>query len=246
MILFAARQAAGIICVSQALKSELVRLGVPEARVTVLRNGVDLATFHPGDRAALRADLGLQGPTLLSVGLLVERKGHHLIIGALPSLPHSLLVVGEGPDRAALERLSRDLGVADRVRFLGQMPHQSLARIYGGADALVLASSREGWPNVLLEAMACGTPVIASNVWGNPEIVTRPEAGLLMGELSVAGVVAAVEGLFDHLPDRAATRRYAENFSWEATTGGQIRLFTEILARQSSSTRRRQSPIPAP
>jgi teichuronic acid biosynthesis glycosyltransferase TuaC len=238
MILLAARQAAGVIAVSEALKRELVAIGVPEARVTVLRNGVDLEVFHPGDRAALRAELGLRGPTLLSVGWLIDRKGHHLVIGAMPALPHhALLIVGDGPERAALERLSRDLGVADRVRFLGQVPHGSLARLYGSVDALVLASSREGWPNVLLEAMACGTPVVATNIWGNPEIVTRPEAGVLMKERTVAGVAAAVEQLFSHLPDRSATRRYAENFSWDETTRGQIRLFTEILTRRSADRR---------
>lgn len=234
MILSAARHAAGIIAVSQALKDELVALGVPASRVTTLRNGVDLQKFFAADRAAMRAKLSLEGPTLLSVGWLIERKGHHLVIGALPFLPrHSLLVAGEGPEREALKRLSVEIGVADRVRFLGQIHHDQLAEIYSAADALVLASSREGWPNVLLEAMACGTPVVASNVWGNPEIVTRPEAGVLMGERSVRGVAVAVESLFEKLPDRLATRRYAENFSWGETTEGQIRLFTEILNRRS-------------
>jgi teichuronic acid biosynthesis glycosyltransferase TuaC len=234
MILFAARHAAGIIAVSQALKDELVALGVPGSRVTMLRNGVDLEKFQSTDRAAMRAKFGLDGPTLLSVGWLIERKGHHLVIGALPFLPrHSLLVVGEGPERDALKQLAIDLRVADRVRFLGQIPHDQLAEIYSGADALVLASSREGWPNVLLEAMACGTPVVASNIWGNPEVVTRPEAGVLMAERSARGVAAAVDHLFKNLPDRLATRRYAENFSWDETTEGQIRLFTEVLSRRS-------------
>ncbi len=231
MIRYAAREAAGIIAVSQALKDELVALGVPASRVNVLRNGVDLVMFRPMDRSAARNRLGVSGPTLLSVGLLIERKSHDLVIGALPMLPgYTLLICGEGPEKPALERLAKQLGVADRVRFLGRIPHDRLAEIYSAADALVLASSREGWPNVLLEAMACGTPVIASNIWGNPEVVTRPEAGVLMGERTASGVAAAAKQLFQNLPERAATRRYAESFSWDATTRGQIRLFEAILA----------------
>jgi glycosyltransferase involved in cell wall biosynthesis len=235
MIHYAARKAAGIIAVSHALKDELMALGVPGPRINVLRNGVDLAMFHPVERSVARARLGLTGPTLLSVGLLIERKGHDLVIGALPMLPgHTLLICGEGPEKLALERLAKKLGVADRVRFLGRIPHDRLAEIYSAADALILASSREGWPNVLLEAMACGTPVIASNIWGNPEVVTTPEAGVLMAERTAGGVAAAIRQLFQNLPDRGATRRYAERFSWDETTRGQIRLFEAILAGSPS------------
>jgi teichuronic acid biosynthesis glycosyltransferase TuaC len=232
LIRFAARKAAGIVAVSQALKEALVTLGVPERRVCVLRNGVDLEMFKPVDRTAARARLGIGSPTLLSVGHLIERKGHDLVIGALPSLSQfALLIVGEGPERAALERRATELGVAARVRFLGHIAHDQLAPVYSAADALVLASSREGWPNVLLEAMACGTPVVASNIWGNPEVVARPEAGELMAERTASGVAAAVQRLFRSLPDRGATRRYAEGFSWDQTTAGQIRLFSEVLAK---------------
>jgi len=233
MIQEAAREAAGIIAVSQALKDALVGLGIPAERVTVLRNGVDLELFHPHAREEARAALGLSGPSLLSVGHLIERKGHELVIGALPSLPgYRLLIAGDGPERIRLENLSNALRVADRVRFLGAVPHEQLHKVYAAADALVLASSREGWPNVLLESMACGTPVVASNIWGNPEVVSRPEAGVLIGERSDAGVAEGVLRLFRGLPTRAATRRYAEEFSWDATSEGQFRLFNEILRRR--------------
>jgi glycosyltransferase involved in cell wall biosynthesis len=98
------------------------------------------------------------------------------------------------------------------------------------ADALVLSSSREGWPNVLLEAMACGTPVVASAIWGNPEIVSSPNAGILMRERTPEGIAEAVEMLFREQPRREATRAFAERFSWEETSAGQIRLFENIVA----------------
>jgi glycosyltransferase involved in cell wall biosynthesis len=120
------------------------------------------------------------------------------------------------------------LGLADRVRLLGPRPHAELPALYGAADALVLASSREGWANVLLEAMACGTPVVASNVWGNPEVVQSSAAGLVTENNTVEGIISTIRRLFATSPNRAATRAYAERFSWEATTAGQIALFRRI------------------
>jgi glycosyltransferase involved in cell wall biosynthesis len=239
MIRWAADRAAGLITVCQALKDVLVGLGVPADRVTVLRNGVDLEQFRPvPDRDGARRALGLTRPTLLSVGHLIERKGHHLVIEALADLPGmDLLIAGDGPERPALERLAQRCGVADRVRLLGALPHDELARIYGAADALVLASSREGWANVLLESMACGTPVAATNVWGTPEVVAEAAAGTLVEERSPRGIADAVRRLFSALPDRAATRAYAERFSWDATTQGQLDLFRKILEGQPPGDR---------
>lgn len=239
LIQWAAGRAAGLITVCQALKDSLVELDVPAERVTVLRNGVDLAQFRPQPREAARAALGLTRPTLLSVGGLIERKGNHVTVAALPALPEfELLLAGEGEERGALERQAQALGVGDRVRFLGRIAHAELAGVYSAADALVLASSREGWANVLLEAMACGTPVVATDLWGTPEVVRERAAGVLMAERSPAALAAAVRALFADLPDRAATRAYAEGFDWAPTTAGQLELFGRILAaqpRQSAS-----------
>jgi glycosyltransferase involved in cell wall biosynthesis len=206
--------------------------------VTVLRNGVDLQTFQPGDRDAARRALGLDGPTLLSVGHLIERKGHDIAIGALQHLTgYRLLIAGDGPERTRLESLASRLGVSDRVRFLATIPHADLRHTYAAADALVLASSREGWPNVLLEAMACGTPVVASAIWGNPEIVCTPEAGVLMRSRTADGLVEAVVRLFRQLPSRAATRAFAQRYSWDETSAGQVKLFREIIdARRTTAS----------
>jgi glycosyltransferase involved in cell wall biosynthesis len=236
MIRWAADNAAGVGTVCEALRTEMISLGVDAAKVVTLRNGVDLELFRPfagaDARAAMRAQLQIKGFTLLSVGNLAPVKGHDLTIGALQHLPDaSLMIAGSGPELQRLQALARELKVDDRVRFLGPRPQSELRHYYGAADAMVLSSSREGWANVLLESMACGTPVVASKVWGTPEVVAHADAGVLMQERSAAGVAAAVQALRAASPERAATRRYAEGFSWDATTQGQLTLFRRILGK---------------
>lgn len=231
MILWAARHAAGIITVARALKDRLIALGVPDDRIEVLRNGVDLRLFQPVDREIWRRQLGFKRVTLLSVGNLVPLKGHDLAIRALQLLPEmDLIIVGHGPERAALGVLARELDVSDRVTFAGVMAQEDLRNYFGAADALILASSREGWANVLLESMACGTPVIATRVGGTPEVVATPEAGVMMAERTPEALAHAARILFSNYPDRGATRRYAEGFSWDATTEGHLQLFNRILS----------------
>jgi glycosyltransferase involved in cell wall biosynthesis len=229
----AIRNAAALVAVSAALKEVLVELGAPDAKVTVLRNGVETSLFRPpADRPTARAALALTGPALISVGGLIERKGHHRTIEAMRQLPgFTLLIAGEGPERAPLSGLIARYGLGDRVRLLGGCPHAELPVLYGAADASVLASSREGWANVLLESMACGTPVVAADIWGNPEVVRAPQAGLIYRPNTADGVAEGIRRLFAALPDRAATRRYAEAFSWDETTAGQLAVFRKIIGR---------------
>jgi glycosyltransferase involved in cell wall biosynthesis len=234
LILQAIAGAAAVITVSAALRQALIEMGAPEAKITVLRNGVDTTLFRPpADRVASRAELGFARLTLISVGLLTERKGHHRTIEAMTQLPDfDLIILGDGPERDRLNALISRLGLGGRVRASGARPHAELPRWYGAADASVLASSREGWANVLLESMACGTPVVASPIWGNPEVVRSPAAGVIARENSADGIAAGVRQLFASLPSRAATRAYAEPFSWDETTAGQLDLFHRVIAER--------------
>ena len=237
MLQRAVLQADGLIAVSEAIAAALRELGAPEG-TRVLRNGVDAAMFRETARAATREALGLAGPCLISVGHLIERKGHHRVIEAARLLPDcSVLIVGEGPERARLEGLIARHGLGHRVRLLGARPHAELPSLYSAADVLVLASTREGWANVLLEAMACGTPVVASDAWGNREAVLSAEAGLVVSENAPAPVADGVRRVLAAGIPRALTRAYAEAFSWDATTAGQIDLFETILSRAGTAVR---------
>lgn len=232
MILWAAKSATNIVTVCEALKNELVTLGVDKNKIQALRNGVDLTFFHPEDISQSKEKLKICRPTLLSVGHLVERKGHHFVIEAMKNLPeYDLLIAGDGEEKEALKKLAKELNVAERVTFLGSVSHQDLVTIYSAVDLLVLASSREGWANVLLEAMACGTPAIATNIWGTSEVITAPEAGLLIEQRSANAIVDAVRTIEKNMPSRTETRMYAENFSWDDTVNRLYSLFDHIVEK---------------
>lgn len=233
MILQAANDCAAVITVCAALKDAIVDLGAKAEKITVLRNGVDLELFGLEDRQAARAAFGMNGRfAIASVGHLIERKGHHLVIEALPLISDAeLYIAGAGEGDASLRALAARLGVSDRVHFLGAVSQGRLRTLYNAVDCLVLASSREGWANVLLEAMACGAPVVATSVWGTPEVVATPEAGVLIDDRSAAGIARGVAQLRKNPPRRSLTRRYAEHFDWGTTTCGQIRLFEQVIGK---------------
>lgn len=230
-ILWAARQAAAMITVSDALRDRLIELGAESAKVRTLRNGVDLELFRPlPERTRIRGKLGIDGPMLLSVGHLIERKGHHLVIEALVQLPDmSLVIAGRGEMHSELERLAQRYGVAERVRFVGAVSQDDLVEYYNAADALVLASSREGMANVILESIACGTPVVGTPIWGTPEVISERRAGVLAKDRTPQSIVAAVESLMADRPSRADVREFAMRFSWDKTTQGQLEVFHRAL-----------------
>ena len=221
------------IGVCKALVDEMKSLQPDHKPLHTIRNGVDLELFHDkSDRVALRKQLGFKKFTLLMVGNLVELKGHALVIKALTKLPEcELVIVGEGDLKQNLIFLANSEGVSERVNFVGGLQQQALPDYYAAADCLMLASSREGWANVLLESMACGTPVIATKVWGTPEVVSQPEAGLLINR-SVNEVIQGVETFIMNNIDRSLTRKYAESFSWNESSLALSTLYAELIAME--------------
>ena len=236
MMQWAAGHADASIGVCNALVDVLRGWGVPEPKLHVMRNGVDLQRFKPVPPAEARARLGMAAdqPMLLSVGHLIERKGHHLAVAAMPALLKrfagaQLLIVGEGEERARLQQQIAALGLERSVRLVGAIANFELATWYSAADALILASSREGWANVLLEAMACGTPVLATRIWGTPEVVANDSVGLLVDTREGEALAAAALQLLNQPRDRAQVRRYAEGFGWEWTSKAQLGLFKRLV-----------------
>ena len=240
MMQWAARQADASIGVCSALVDVLRDWGIASDKLHVMRNGVDLQRFSPWPMQAARDAVGVDAaPLLLSVGHLIERKGHHLVIGAMPAVlaqhPQAKLVIlGEGEERPRLQALVTELGLDGKVMLAGALPNEQLAAWYSAADALILASSREGWANVLLEAMACGAPVVATRIWGTPEVVAHADVGSLVDRRESGALAESVLQLLAEPRDRSAVRRYAEGFSWHGTSQAQLSLF-QHMARPSGA-----------
>ena len=236
-IRWAANRCDAIITVSGALRDAIRALGIAQPRIVVLRNGVDLDRFAPLDMGEARKKLQWgPGRVLLSVGKLVEAKGHALVVEALIGIPDvRLVIVGAGPFRDDLRRLAAQKGVGDRVSLVGEVPHSELATFYSAADLSILASAREGMPNVVLESLACGTPVIATDVGGIGEIMT-PSIGVLLRERTPHALHEAIIALLQAKPAVAVVRRHAEELSWKPVIKEQVQLYRDVLQRRQIAT----------
>lgn len=227
-----ARLCRWIVAVSDATRATLVAQGYPPDRTLTIRNGIEIG--EPAQSA--HVEPAPAGPVLLEVGRLCEVKGQRELIEALSRLTRNdvtLLLAGEdvesaGAYRHALERRARDLGVADRVRFLGR--RDDVPGLLAAADVLVLPSWIEGLPLVVLEAMAAGVPVVATSVGGTPEAVVDGETGLLVPSRDVDALAGAIDALLSD-PERAqrlgaaGRRRARERFDADAAAQRVVGLY---------------------
>jgi glycosyltransferase involved in cell wall biosynthesis len=228
-----------VFSVSAALKQVAVGLGVPGDKVEVVGNGVDANKFHPVDRAACRQALGLalDAPVLIGVGGLVERKGFHRVVEVLPSLIERFpelvyLIIGgpsaEGNNQAELEAQVARLGLERHVRFLGTRKPEELSEVLSAANVFVLSTRNEGWANVFLEAMACGLPVVTTDVGGNREVVCKPELGTVVPFGDAAALAAALNDALQTRWDPAAIRSYAEDNAWDERVSRLLKAFRRL------------------
>lgn len=227
MLREAMRSATKLFAVSEALARNVVHaLGVDPSKVEIVGNGVDFERFSPVDRARARERLGIpaDAKVLIGVGNLVPSKGFQRVIPLLRRLRERhpglvYLVVGGGASqgdlRASLEAQARECGVADAVRFCGRQPHSELRWFYGAADVFVLATEFEGWANVLLEAMACGLPVVTTRVGGNPEVVRVPTTGELVDWWDPDAFAGAIDRALSREWDRESIVAYARANGWD-------------------------------
>lgn len=222
----ALQRARHVFAVSESLRQVAIGLGLDPGKVEVVGNGVDLHRFSPLPRARARQALGLPGEAavLVSVGGLVERKGFHRVIELLPALRERFpgllyLVVGgpcpEGDMSRELRAQATALGVADAVCFLGPLPPERVREPLSAADVFVLATRNEGWANVFLEAMACGLPVVTTDVGGNAEVVCRSELGEVVPFDDAAALRGALERALVMAWDADAIVAHAQANAWE-------------------------------
>jgi glycosyltransferase involved in cell wall biosynthesis len=212
----AARAASGLLAVSEAMREDMIALGMDSEKIRVHYTGVDLDRFRPvPDRTAAKVALGLAGPVVISAGAFIARKGQAELIRAIATLPGvTLLLAGAGQQQRACQRLAETLRIADRVRFLGSVPHADLPALLGAADVMALPSVSEGLANAWVEALACGTPVVISDAGGAREVVDRAEAGRIVARTPRA-IADAINDLLLNPPAPQAVRQSALRFSWE-------------------------------
>ena len=233
-VLAAARQAAALLAVSEALKADMVALGMPGERIVVHYTGLDHTRFHPRDRRDARAQVAAEfgvpadGPLLITTGALIPRKGQRFVIEALPDLPGVRLVLaGKGEEEASLRSLADAIGVADRVHFLGQVGHDALPRLLSAANAMVLPSSSEGLANAWVEALACGTPIVITDSGGARELVCEASAGRVV-ERNAPAIAAAVRDLLAESPLQAEVAKNAARFSWQANAEALVAFWRRV------------------
>lgn len=236
------RIASKVIGVSDSLRRLAVQLGAPEDKTVAIGNAVDSYRFRPESRTVARERLGLNDadPVMISVGWLIERKGFHRVIELMPALLQHhpnlrYLIVGgaAGADsmEAQLKQQVAAAGLQDHVLFLGPMQPDALKWPLSAADLFVLATRREGWANVFLEAMACGLPVVATDVDGNTEVVCSPELGVTVPFGDASALQMAISSSLVKRWDKAAIRRHAEENSWDNRVTALCALFADVVDR---------------
>lgn len=246
---WALRRAARVITVSKELRQFAIGLGCRAERVREIPNGIDGSVFYPRERAAARAAWGVsEGVKLvLSVGHLLENKGHHRVAEAVAGLVEEGADVrlwiaggaGRGHNFASeIKRRVTALGIGERVRFLGVLDAGQLAGLMSAADVLALASEAEGWPNVVHEAMACGTPVVATDVGAIPEMIPSPELGFRVPFGDTGALRDALRMALARDWDRGAIARYAQGRTWDKVAAEVVEVLEEVVAEHAGGEAR--------
>jgi teichuronic acid biosynthesis glycosyltransferase TuaC len=237
---WAMRRANHIIAVSDELREFAIGQGVAPSRATTVPNGIDPQVFYPRETHANR------GPrTLLSAGELIEAKGHHLVIRATKALLErghdvQLLIAGGvarggAPYERELKGLTAELGLEDRVRFLGWVDRENLPELLSAADLFCLASFTEGWPNVVNEALACGAPVIASAVGGVRAMLASGRFGIAVPPHDLAALTDALDRGLNQSWNRAAISAWGQSRTWATVASEVIGIHRSVIERNRTS-----------
>jgi glycosyltransferase involved in cell wall biosynthesis len=242
---WALRRADRVIAVSDGLRDLAIALGVDPRRVRTVPNGIDADVFYRRDRAACRTKHGIAAGEriVLAAGDLAELKGHHRIIAALPRLDargvraRLLIAGGVGRSGRYAETLRQQVianGLGDRVTFAGEVTQEALAELMSAADVFCLASATEGWPNVVNEALACGTPVVATDVGAVPQMIVSDCYGSIVpvddADVLVEALCAALTGAWDHEAIAARGR----SRSWNQVADDVLSEMRAVMAERSA------------
>ncbi len=231
-VLAAGRAAQSMIAVSEAMRDDMIALGMPGDRIEAVTTGVDLDRFALRDRTAAKAALGVEGPLVVSLGALIPLKGHDILIDAAIQLPGvTLWIAGQGPEHAALAARIERLRLGGRVRLLGAVPHDKVPALVAAADVMALASSSEGLANAWVEALASGTPIAVTDVGGARQLLRgAPKAGRIALR-TPEGFAEAIADLLQDPPAPASVRATVEGLTWKANSARLHALYVRLVAQ---------------
>jgi glycosyltransferase involved in cell wall biosynthesis len=237
-IAWALRRSAKVFAVSRSLKADVVALGVDADHVVVIPNGIEVERFARTGREAARARVGLPvaGRVVVCVSRLSAEKGIDVLIDAVAHLQtHDVrvVIVGDGPDETTLVERARSARVSDRVVFAGARPHDEVPLWIAAADVAVLSSRKEGYPNAVVEYLACGRPVVATRVGGVPEILTSRELGLMVEPENPRALAEAIDAALATTWDEGAIARAGRARDWDAVAREMLAEFERIVERSA-------------
>ncbi len=249
-IRWALQHATQLIAVSDEIAHAMIDHGANPQKITVIPNGIDTDKFAPIPMLDARRDLGLspERKIVVSVGYRLERKGFHILVDAIPRIrevhPDILLVIVGGQARWAKDYLPviqervRALGLENHVLIAGDRPQTELPLWYSAADAFALMTSREGSPNVLMEALACGVPAVATGVGGIPSVLGDRSLGIVLEERTAEAAFTGITRALSTSWDRNAIRDSMLQYSWAKTAGEVVQVFDKAIAPSAHSSMR--------
>lgn len=254
---WAFRRASRVVAVSEELGRFAIAEGAPAEQVAVIPNGVDQDTFYPRDRDLARRKYGIPDgcKLIVSAGELIEAKGHQHVAEALAEVVNDgadarLLIVGGvargGPKyEVTLREFVERLGLGDRIRLMGWVGREDMAEMLSAADVFCLASYTEGWPNVVHEAMACGTPVIATRVGAVPEMLPSADYGLIVPVKDQPALSAALRAAIGRDWDRERIAQRGRERTWDHVSQQVFSLFREMVRGKSLPIEGEHNPLEA-
>ena len=232
--------AGAVVAVSKALGQRLLELGVPKEKISVIYNGVDLDVFEPVPREKARNELGIESrqKLILFVGNLLVTKGCNELLAAFSNLSRAagdihLYFIGKGPVEKGLKDAAARAGLIDCVHFRGEIGHSELVYWYNSADLMCLPSYNEGVPNVLLEAMACGLPVVSTTVGGIPEIVSA-DSGLLVKPKNIEDLQDALDVGLSRKWDSDRIAEDMRSYSWDRNLSELEQILFRVVRNRKS------------
>lgn len=236
LIIDTLQKADAVVTVSEALREKVVSLIGKEDNVYQIPNGIDSNKFYTGNKNEAKKALGLShcDQIVLFAGRLEPVKGLPQLLKAVLKLPPGihLVLVGGGSQRKKLEKMSIQLGVYERIIFRGPIEHDHLCQYFQAADLVVLASVSEGWPTIILEAMACGKPVVSPAVGGVPEVINGNRLGILTENNDPEVLARAILNALSIHWDSSYIQNYARKYSWKSIAEDYLNLYTKVLKKR--------------